>query len=837
MASDSRNPLLDEPSRRPAPDAPAAHPPSRAERKGDTTEAVKIDLPEDVAAARKDPSRVFAGGRYILVREAGHGGMGQVWKAWQTDLKRYVAVKVLVGTAWTETELKRFNREAQLAASLSHANIASIYELGTHEGKHFMVMEFVEGDSLAKLMTPATNRQGTQRSVKHLPPRKAIEILREAALAVDFAHSKKIIHRDLKPHNIMVQKIDGRVFVMDFGLAKPIKKEDSITLSDAIVGTPQYMSPEQARGEAVDPRTDVFSLGAVLYHALTGKPPFDGNSPGEIMMSVLADDPAPPRKLNPRLHADVETICLKAIDKDRDRRYETAKALADDLGRWLEGEAISARPLSRIERLWKEIRRRPLQAGAGGAAVAGLLLVGSMIGFQGLMTRWKIQGFERQAREAYHAGRHAEAKGFCEKIFAFDPMDPEALQLWELANEKSQDPERQLQKERRLKEQVIRRNHREAEINVQAGRFQEALGLTLQILAFDPNDPEAIRRRTHCEEALAKDARERDLLEKKLDETETAVRVQREEIERQRLARISAFGDYHRARQAVEDGARMRLQDESGSGFTIAEVKTKYQEAYDALTRALAKDRTYAEALHFRGQVQIRLGEFALAEKDFKEAGQYSSDAGPAAFGAAMSQLVLYVLHSYGVDEVRDRAAREAALKGLAAWAEKADRVQNTFERFSLKALQDFRNRNLAAALDKLETIRPLGRADYFFHFMLACCHMEGGDWRKANLDLTLALELEPTAIESRLMRSVVRLQTEDLAGARVDAEKAVEAVPQTPSVAYLPFLLRARVFQEAREVPRALSDLRRAGSLAGPLSGSINSLHQKWLQSSRPEK
>jgi serine/threonine protein kinase/Tfp pilus assembly protein PilF len=835
MAAENRPSHPEEPLRRAPAAAPSPAP--RPDRKGDTTEMLKLELPEDVAAAWKDPSRRFAGGRYVLIREAGHGGMGQVWKAWQRDLRRYVAVKILIGTMWTETELKRFYREAQLAASLSHPNIASIYEVGSEDSKHFMVMEFVEGDSLAKLMTPAAPRQGTQRALKGLSPRKAIEILREAALAADFAHSKQIIHRDLKPHNIMVQKADGRVFVMDFGLAKPIRKEDSITLSDAIVGTPQYMSPEQARGEPVDRRTDVFSLGAVLYHALTSRAPFDGNSPAEIMMAVLADDPTSPRRLNPRVHTDVETIVMKALDKDPERRYDTAKALADDLGRWLDGEPISARPLSRSERLWREIRRKPLQATLAGAGLAALLLIGSIFAFQSLLTGWKVQDFLSQAREAYKAGRYVVAQGYCEKALAFNERHPEARELWELANEKSQDPERQLQKEKRLKEQVIRRNHREADVNLQAGRYQEALGLTLQILAFDPNDAEAIRRRIACEEALAREARERDLLKERLDESEEAARLQREEIARQRLARINAFGDYHRARQAVEDGARMRLQDESGTGFTIAEVKEKYQEARDALTRALGRDKTYAEALHFRGQVQLRLGEYELAEKDFREASQYSSDSGPVAFGAAISQLILYMLHTHGTAEIDSRAGREAALKGLGGWADKADRVQNTFERFSLKALQDFRRRDLPAALDKLETIRPLGRADYAFHLMLASIQMESGEWRKANQTLGTALELEPTALESRILRAVVRLHVEDLSGARVDAEKAVDAAPPTPSVAYLAYLVRARVMQEARETERALSDLRRAGGMAGSQSAAIHSLHQKWLQGSRSDR
>ena len=359
--------------------------------KHETTESIRIDLPADAAAVAKDPAHQFAGGKYLLIQEVGRGGMGLVWKAWQSDLRRYVAVKILAGTMWTDVELKRFYREAQMAASLSHPNIASIYEVGAHDGKHFIVMEFVDGDSLARLLAPSPSVKGnTARAIKHLAPRRTIEILREVALAVDYAHSKKIIHRDLKPHNIMVQRADGRVYVMDFGLAKPIRQKDSITISDAIVGTPQYMSPEQARGDAVDRRTDVFSLGTILYHVLTGRPPFEGHSPAETMMSVLADDPVSIRKLNPRIHADVETICVKALDKDRDRRYESARTLADDLGRYLDGEPISARPLSRRERFWKDVRKKPVQWSLAAAAAVALLFVAGIFLVQDVLTASRV---------------------------------------------------------------------------------------------------------------------------------------------------------------------------------------------------------------------------------------------------------------------------------------------------------------------------------------------------------------------------------------------------------------------------------------------------------------
>jgi len=807
---------------------------------GETTETIRIDLPEDAAKVAKDPARQFGGGKYILVQEVGHGGMGVVWKAWQTDLKRYVAVKILIGTMWTDVELKRFYREAQLAASLSHPNIASIYELGAHEGKHYMVMEFVEGESVARLMAPVMNKQGTQRAIKLLPPRKAIEILRDAANAVDFAHSKKIIHRDLKPHNIMVQKADGRVFVMDFGLAKPIRKEDSITLSDAIVGTPQYMSPEQARGDTVDRRTDVFSLGAVLYHVLTNRPPFDGHSPGEIMMSVLADDPTPLRKLNPRLHTDVETICLKALDKDRDRRYETAKAFAEDLTRYLEGEPISARPLATHERAWKEMRRRPLHMALAMAFLGALLLISIILTAQHFQTRAKMKDFAREAHDAFAAGKYDQAKTWWDKVLTLDPEDPVALDEWRRADEKAEDPVRMLREQRELQRRIIKANHQEAEVLIRAGKYQRALGLTLQILAFDPNDPEALKRKQFCEEALAQEELK---IEKSIEEKDaklTEQRAKEDELRRQRLARINAFPDYHRASQLVEDAARMRLQDEAGTGFTIADVHEKYQEAKRALTLAIEKDKTYAEALYFRGRVRHRLGEFDFAELDFKEAWDYSSDSIPVALAASTSQLAIAVLHQYAPADVRDQKSRAAALARVEAWAQKAEKsnkVQSAFEHWSARTLLEFRDGKTPAAAQSLSYVKHEGRANYFYHFMNACIHAEMGDWRAAHQDLSSALELEPTALEARYLRAIVRMRTEDLTNAMNDAKKAVEIAPARSPYTWLVYVLRAQIYHELHEAEAATADLEKAGALAGSMAGLVNTLKNRWLRAPRPEK
>lgn len=805
------------------------------DRQGETTEMLRREMPEEAVRAARDPARQFAGGKYLLVQEAGRGGMGVVWKAWQPDLRRWVAVKILAGTLWTDVELKRFYREAQMAASLSHPNIASIYEVGAHEGKHYIAMEFVDGDSLARLMAPASGRQGTTRAARPLSPRRAIEILREAALAVDYAHSKGIIHRDLKPHNIMVQRSDGRVYVMDFGLAKPLRPGDSISMSDAIVGTPQYMSPEQARGDAVDRRTDVFSLGAVLFHVLAGRPPFEGHSPAEVMMSVLADDPPSLRRLNPRVHADVETICMKALEKDRGRRYESARGLADDLGRYLEGEPISARPLSARERLWKAARRRPILSALAGAALVAAALLGLGLWGLGLEKRAKIEEFARQAQEAFRAGRYDEAMTLWDKALALDPEDPEALRGWSEAADRGRSERQERERDRRLQEQLIQKNHREAEILLKAGKYQEALNLTFQILAFDPNDADAQRRRRLCEAELEKERARQEALREDLDQVLRARQEQEEAQKRQRLARIAAFADYEKAREAVEAAASMRL---AADGLTITDVLARLQEAREALGRALEKDPTYAEAYHYRGQVKHRMGEYDLAERDFVEALKHSSDSGPAAFGAAVSQLALYMLYAHvpyapeGRLQTLDPAARDAALARMLAWARQAVSAdnRNEFQRWCAKALIELHQAQYVRAEEALRTVEREGRSSYFWHFLLACVLMERGEWRAAHQELTLALDLRPASLESLFLRAVARFRTEDLAGALEDAHRAVEAAPKSSALSALVYLLRAHVLHEIAH-PQAVADLHHASRHAPALAPKVTPLLSRWTR------
>ncbi len=293
-------------------------------------------------------------GKFERKERLGAGGMGEVWKAWDTELNRWVALK-FIKTA-DEQDLARFQREARTTAALQHPNIVAIYEVGEQDQQPFIAMEFVEGRTLA----------GWQ-----IEPRRAAGWIRDAALGLQAAHDAGVIHRDLKPANLMVDKA-GRVRVMDFGLARQAASGSTMTASGMMVGTPSYMSPEQARGEihSLDARADVYGLGATLYEMLTGQPPFDGVDVIAIVMQLMNEEPARPGRLVPGVPDDLETIVLKCLEKERDRRYQSMRELASDLGHFLKGEPIAARPASTIRRVLRAVGRRKWLAAAAVAVIA-----------------------------------------------------------------------------------------------------------------------------------------------------------------------------------------------------------------------------------------------------------------------------------------------------------------------------------------------------------------------------------------------------------------------------------------------------------------------------------
>jgi hypothetical protein len=271
---------------------------------------------------------------YEIGELVGRGGMGLVFKARQKALKRQVALKVVVSGIHTGAEERaRFHTEAEAVARLHHPGIVQIYEVGEQAGCPYLALEFVSGGSLAQQL------DGTP-----MLPRRAAELLRDLARAVQHAHEKGIVHRDLKPANVLLTEA-GVAKIVDFGLAKLLDVEQGQTHTGAVLGSPSYMAPEQAGGKlrAIGPAADIYALGAILYELLTGRPPFRAASLLETLDQVRTHEPAPPQVLQPKVSPDLETICLKCLEKSPADRYPSAAALADDLDLFLRGEAISAR--------------------------------------------------------------------------------------------------------------------------------------------------------------------------------------------------------------------------------------------------------------------------------------------------------------------------------------------------------------------------------------------------------------------------------------------------------------------------------------------------------------
>src|SRR5215831_9579752 len=301
---------------------------------------------------------------YEVESVLGRGGMGVVYRARHLRLGRLVALKMaLAGSYAGPHERERFRREAEAVAALRHPNVVQVYDVGDADGRPYFTMELMEGGSLARKLTGAPQ-----------PPRQTAALLATLAGAVQAAHEAGVVHRDLKPGNVLLTA-DGTPKVADFGLARRLDADERLTLSGAVLGTPSYTAPEQARGDrgAVGPRTDVYALGAILYECLTGRPPFRAGAAAATLQQVVADDPVPPRRLNPSVPADLETICMKCLSKEPRLRYASAEELANDLGRFQAGEPIRARPVGAVERAWKWAKRRPALAVLLGVTLLALI--------------------------------------------------------------------------------------------------------------------------------------------------------------------------------------------------------------------------------------------------------------------------------------------------------------------------------------------------------------------------------------------------------------------------------------------------------------------------------
>jgi WD40 repeat protein len=318
---------------------------------------------------------------YRILAEIGRGGMGVVYQAVQLALNRPVALKmILAGAHAGPQEMARFSREAEAVARLQHPNIVQIYDVGEHDGRPFFALEYVDGDTLAGHLNG-----------QPLPPAEAATLVEKLARAVEYAHCHGIIHRDLKPANVLLargeEQAAGRLAdfepkIADFGLAKKLDEDQGLSQSGSILGTPSYMAPEQAGGKkgTVGTAADIYALGAILYELLTGRPPFVADTPLDTVLKLVSQEPAAPRTLVRKCPRDLETVCLKCLEKDPRKRYASARELADDLGRFLHGEPVQARRASAGERAGRWVYRRPLTVSCLLLVLTGLAWAGALYG-------------------------------------------------------------------------------------------------------------------------------------------------------------------------------------------------------------------------------------------------------------------------------------------------------------------------------------------------------------------------------------------------------------------------------------------------------------------------
>jgi WD40 repeat protein len=354
-------------------------------------------------------------GPYRLLCVLGRGGMGVVFKAHDRELGRTVAVKVLRAEGADGKARLRLVREARAAAAVEHENVVAVYSAASlGDGPLYLVMQYVAGQSLRERI----------RAGGPLPPREAARVCREAAAGLHALHQAGLVHRDVKPANILLDAAGGRAKVSDLGLVRALGQPEASTREGVVAGTPEYLSPEQVlQPDRIDARADVYGLGMVLYEALTGAPAFRG-APQAVLQQVLHDEPAPPRRLAPATPRDLETVCLKALAKEPARRYQTAREMGEDLGRWLDGRPVRARPVGRAERLWRWGRANPGLAGSSAVAAAALLAVALVSALLAVKEGRHAQALNAALRASEESGRRSEERrGWLERRLAEDDLD------------------------------------------------------------------------------------------------------------------------------------------------------------------------------------------------------------------------------------------------------------------------------------------------------------------------------------------------------------------------------------------------------------------------------
>ncbi len=739
---------------------------------------IAAGMPPEVAA--QSESERF--GKFTRIQQLGSGGMGEVWKAWDNQLGRWVALKFLKGR--DRADIARLLREAQTAGRLSHANIVAVHEVGSERGEHYIAMQYIEGQTMETY--PRKDRKGLVR------------LIRDAARAVALAHREGIVHRDLKPSNLMVAVRPGaepHVYVADFGLARSMSDPSRLSRSGMIQGTPEYMSPEQAKGEAVDERTDVWALGATLYELTTDRLPFAASNLVNLLRRIVDEDPKPPNKIQPRISADLQTIILKCLEKDPARRYATADDLAEDLDRYLAREPIQARPASIFYRVRKRLaKRKALVAVTAAALVAVSALAGT------LMFRARP---ERQHLLNFQAGMMAWEKLLRSSFGEIPRKDllesaRQTRAQFERANEWVEKPDAHIMRARCLELE---------------GRKAEALVALERAFALEENHTEA--RVELARALLAKYQRSRGMPEVFHVEEEIRVRPLRPErtAEKQLRERAKRLlegrtiasgkadlmegllalgqGDYKGAAERLRrhtkvdglDTQAMRLE-----GFCRYYDKD-FTGALEALGRSL-KLAPEQEAYALSGSIRQQLKDPKGALDDFNRAIEID----PKYAGAYVNRGSVSTDLKDHMGAIRDYdKAIELNPNDPGAFNNRGLARQHLGEHE--QAIQDF---DKTIALEPRDNLAHLNRANSWY---------EMKDYSKALRDCDKGIELDPKEPTGYLVRSYVRLALNLYDDAVRDCDKAIELDPDS-AVAHAN---RSIAYVKLKEFEKAVRDENKA--------------------------
>ncbi|GEM_PF-1657737 len=647
-------------------------------------------------------------GRYRLLEPIGRGGMGSVWEAFDPKLRRRVALKILHDESPQNSE--QLEREARIAGRLRHPGIATIYETGVAGSQAYIAMEFVEGTSVDRLS---------------MDPRRAAAVVREAALAVHYAHTQGVIHRDIKPGNLIVDR-DGRVLVLDFGLARETLSCSSLSISGLLMGTPQFMSPEQAQGRArhADARTDVWGLGATLYSLLTGSPPFHGDSLPQVARRIVETSAPRPRQLNSRIPPSLETVVLKTLEKEPGRRYGSALHLAQDLGRFLSGLPIHAKPPSLLDRIRTKLAGRKRQAILAALAAASVAVAVGAWGARVGEERKRGQVRDRALAEAdahFRGNRFSEARSKYEEARAWGASLPEDRYARCVEEERRirsmARREAELSGHLRRAEALLREAERARRIPAYGhsewnGYLEEAIRFLNEGLARDPTWAAGYLARGRAwMEANDPDRAGNDFTEAiRWAPNDSLARFERGRACLERAFRASAQTDDPRARGRADEWRRRAEEDfEAGgrSGWTLETRELELLEGY----------RLFAA-----GNVS---GLFDWTE----------------------------VMLPRRPSEGRVWRIRVAALFGLRRYAEVEEACR--------------------------EALRLLG-ADALLRLALARAKEKRGDPAGAHEEATRSIEIDPRFTMGWILRGWLRGRLNDPQGQRSDAERLIELDPSS---------------------------------------------------------